>query len=172
MLDIVNDSRNRMGMLKPTKGTECPSGADGMALCQTVLSLGGTIFWDFRLSPVLSFHCSPWLPVIFWDFTLEYWDGCCIEDRDRMPFGCGSVAPTTAWYLVRLRSSTQKGKDVETDDRCPICSSAEVPMMRDSMFWSAVTIFIYPIQETVFLEPAFLGFWLNDSHISDLPIFH
>ena len=149
MLD--NDSRNRMGMLKPTKGTECPSGADGMALYQTVLSLGGTIFWDF---------------------TLEYWDGCCIEDRDRMPFGCGSVAPTTAWDLVRLRSSTQKGKDVETDDRCPICSSAEVPMMRDSMFWSAVTIFIYPIQETVFLEPAFLGFWLNDSHISDLPIFH
>ena len=89
MLD--NDSRNRMGMLKPTKGTECPSGADGMALCQTVLS------------------------TIFWDFTLEYWDGCCIEDRGRMPFGCGSVAPTTAWDLVRLRSSTQKGKDVETD---------------------------------------------------------
>ena len=85
--------------------------------------------------------------------------------------GC-PPAPTTAWDLARLRSSTQKGKDVETDDRFPVCSSAEVPMMRDSVFWSAVTIFIYPIQETVFLEPAFLGFWLNDSHISDLPIFH
>ena len=169
MLD--NDSRNRMGMLKPTKGTECPSGADGMALCQTVLSLGGTIFWDFRLSPVLSFHCSPWLlTVIFWDF--EYWEGCCIDDRDRMPSMPSWFSVCGANNGVRLRSSTQTGKDVETDDICPICFSAEVPMMRDSMFWSAVSISINPIQETVFLEPAFLGFWLNDSHISDLPIFH
>ena len=170
MLDIVNDSRNRMGMLKPTKGTECPSGADSMALSQTVLPW---VALFFEIS-----DCLPSCPFIAVLGCLLFSEispsnvGCCIDDRDRMPSMPSWFSVCGANNGVRLRSSTQTGKDVETDDICPICFSAEVPMMRDSMFWSAVSISIHPIQETVFLEPAFLGLWLKDSHISDLPIFH